>query len=104
MKIEAVLDMGASPLVIPETLRAKLGLDIEETSAVTLTGGTHAGAVNVRWNDRYTLGNPIVFSGETQSDSVVKFLILPYSIDNYCGIIKMLSMRRLLLKRFIYFL
>ena len=70
VEIEAVVDTGATPLVIPETLMRKLGLDIEETSAVTLAGNRHekcivAGAVNIRWNDRYTLSNPIVLSGET---------------------------------------
>jgi predicted aspartyl protease len=70
VEVEAALDTGATPLVMPETLRTKLGLGIEETSAVTLAGGRHencvvAGAVNVRWNDRYTLSNPIVLSGET---------------------------------------
>lgn len=69
-EVDAVVDTGATPLVIPETLRAKLGLDIEETSAVTLAGGNHeacavAGPVNIRWHDRYTLSNPIVLSGET---------------------------------------
>ncbi|MDR1256657.1 MAG: retroviral-like aspartic protease family protein [Spirochaetaceae bacterium] len=69
-EVEAVVDTGATPLVIPETLRDRLGLKIEATSAVTLAGGKHesctvAGPVNIRWNDRYTISNPIVLSGET---------------------------------------
>jgi len=68
--VDAVVDTGASPLVIPETLRKELGLEIEEPGAVTLAGGKHeectvAGPVQIRWNDRYTLSNPVVLSGET---------------------------------------
>jgi clan AA aspartic protease len=69
-EVEAVVDTGATPLVIPEALRVKLGLDIEKSSAVTLAGGrrdscTVAGPVSIYWNDRDTLSKPIVFSGES---------------------------------------
>jgi clan AA aspartic protease len=69
-EVEAVVDTGATPLVIPEALRVKLGLDIKKSSAVTLAGGkrdscTVAGPVGIYWNDRDTLSNPIVLSGET---------------------------------------
>jgi clan AA aspartic protease len=69
-EVEAVVDTGATPLVIPEALRVKLGLDIEKSGAVTLAGGkrdscTVAGPVSIYWNDRDTLSKPIVLSGET---------------------------------------
>jgi clan AA aspartic protease len=69
-EVEAVVDTGATPLVIPEALRVKLGLDIEKSSAVTLAGGkrdscTVAGPVRIHWDNRDTLSDPIVLSGET---------------------------------------
>lgn len=70
VEVEAVVDTGATTMVIPETLRARLGLEIEDTSAVMLAGGkrepcTVAGPVHIRWNDRYAISNPIVLAGET---------------------------------------
>jgi clan AA aspartic protease len=69
-EVEAVVDTGAAPLVIPENLRLRLGLDIEKTSAVTLAGGKHeicaiADPVEIIWNDRDTISRPIVLPGET---------------------------------------
>jgi clan AA aspartic protease len=74
VEVEALVDTGASTLVIPESLRAKLGLGIEESSSVMLADGktqacTVAGAVEILWNDRRALDNPIVLSGE--SDEVL---------------------------------
>lgn len=70
VEIEAVVDTGATPLVIPENLRVRLGLDIEKTSAVTLAGGKHeictvADPVEIIWNDRDTISRPIVLPSET---------------------------------------
>jgi clan AA aspartic protease len=70
VEVEAVVDTGAAPLVIPENLRLRLGLDIEKTSAVTLAGGKHetcavADPVEIVWNDRDTISRPIVLPGET---------------------------------------
>jgi predicted aspartyl protease len=69
-EVEAVVDTGATPLVIPEALRVKLGLDIEKSGAVMPAGGkrdscTIAGPVRIHWDNRDTLSDPIVLSGET---------------------------------------
>jgi clan AA aspartic protease len=73
-EVEAVVDTGAAPLVIPEALRVRLGLDIKKSNAVTLAGGRRdscviASPVRIHWNDRDTLSDPIVLSGE--SDEVL---------------------------------
>jgi clan AA aspartic protease len=69
-EVEAIVDTGATPLVIPEALRVSLGLEIEKSSAVTLAGGKHepctvADPVEIHWKDRDTISRPIVLSGET---------------------------------------
>jgi clan AA aspartic protease len=68
-EVDAVVDTGATPLVIPESLRVRLGLAIKKSSAVTLAGGKHesctvADPVEIRWKDRDTISKPIVLSGE----------------------------------------
>jgi hypothetical protein len=70
IEVEAVVDTGAAPLVIPENLRLRLGLEIEKTSAVMLAGGKReacavADPVEIIWNDRDTSSRPIVLAGET---------------------------------------
>jgi clan AA aspartic protease len=69
-EVDAIVDTGATPLVIPERLRSSLGLDIAKPAAVTLAGGKHeactvADPVEILWNDRDTISRPIVLSGET---------------------------------------
>jgi clan AA aspartic protease len=63
--VDAVVDTGAGPLVITETMRQKLGLEIEKDDSVTLAGDvfqkcTVAEAVRIVWNDRFTLSFPYV--------------------------------------------
>jgi predicted aspartyl protease len=63
--VDAVVDTGAGPLVIPEDMRQKLGLDIEKESSVNLAGGvpqtcTRGEVVRILWKDRFSYSNPIV--------------------------------------------
>jgi predicted aspartyl protease len=66
--VDAIIDTGAGPLVIPEALRQRLGLDIERDESVYLAGKvpqkcTRAEAVDIRWKDRFSLSRPIVLPG-----------------------------------------
>jgi clan AA aspartic protease len=70
VEVEAIVDTGVTTLVIPESLRAKLGLGIKKSSAVTLADGkseacTVAELVKIVWKDRDAAVNPIVLSGKS---------------------------------------
>jgi clan AA aspartic protease len=74
VEVEAIVDTGVTTLVIPESLRVKLGLGIAKSSAVTLADGkseacTVAEPVEIVWKDRKAADYPIVLSGE--SDEVL---------------------------------
>jgi clan AA aspartic protease len=65
LTVDAVVDTGAGPLVITESMRQRLGLDIEMQYSVNLAGGvkqkcTKAELVDIHWKDRYTASRPIV--------------------------------------------
>ncbi|GAB6393656.1 MAG: retroviral-like aspartic protease family protein [Treponematales bacterium] len=63
--VEAVVDTGAYSLVIPESLRRQLGLDIERRRSVMLAGNVRhesadASGVMIHWGDRYSMVSPVV--------------------------------------------
>jgi clan AA aspartic protease len=69
--VTALVDTGATNLVIGEAACQKLGLAIRETGAVTIAGGTKepckiTASVIVRWKDRQTECPAVVLSGEEE--------------------------------------
>jgi len=69
--VNALVDTGASTLVISENLRKKLGLDIFDTRTVTLAGGSKATCgvadpVQICWKNRTSLIRPWVMPDENE--------------------------------------
>jgi clan AA aspartic protease len=66
--VTAVVDTGATTLVINDETCQKLGLTIENTSAVTLAGGSEIDCkvtepVRIHWKDRYVTCHAFVLPG-----------------------------------------
>jgi predicted aspartyl protease len=71
LTVNSLGDTGAWTLVINEATRQKLGLEVEETGEVTLSGGIKAPCqvtefVEVRWRDRKTACEAVVIPGEDE--------------------------------------
>jgi clan AA aspartic protease len=71
LTVNAVVDTGAWTLVINEETREKLGLRIEETVENTVAGGGKVSGgiteyVEIRWQDRKTSCEAVVFPGEEE--------------------------------------
>jgi clan AA aspartic protease len=69
--VTALVDTGATNLVIDEATCQKLGLAIRETGTVTVAGGTKepckiSASVIVRWKDRQTECPAVVLPGEDE--------------------------------------
>jgi clan AA aspartic protease len=69
--VTALVDTGATNLVIGEAVCQKLGLAIREMGAVTVAGGTKepckiTASVIVRWKDRQTECPAVVLPGEDE--------------------------------------
>ena len=67
--VTALVDTGATTLVIGEEMRKKLGLDVIGNRTVTLAGGSRASCgitepVQICWKDRTSLTSPWVMPGE----------------------------------------
>jgi predicted aspartyl protease len=63
--VDAVVDIGAGPLVITEDMRQRLGVEIEGDESVFLAGKVpqkcvRAEAVDIRWKDRNATSHPLV--------------------------------------------
>ena len=66
--VQALVDTGASTLVITEEIQKKLGLGIKGKRYATLANSKKdmckiAGGVEIIWKDRSTLVSPMVISG-----------------------------------------
>ena len=95
VRVRALVDgggEGATLLRIPETLRAKLKLEVIDTRVVTLASGEarempYAGPVEVRFKNRVSIGGALVTGGETMlgtipmSDMDVVILPKPRRLD-----------------------
>jgi clan AA aspartic protease len=69
LTVDAVVDTGASTLVINEETREKLGLRVKKPSETTLAGGGTVSSqiteyVEVRWKDRETACEAVVLPDE----------------------------------------
>jgi len=69
--VTAIVDTGATTLIIGESLRKKLGLDIVNKYTATLTGGTKTYCdvtepVQIYWNDRSSSVQAWVLPGEDE--------------------------------------
>jgi len=69
--VTALVDTGATTLVISETLRKKLGLAVIDSRTVTLAGGSKASCdiaepVQICWKNRTSLIRPWVMPGEDE--------------------------------------
>jgi clan AA aspartic protease len=69
LTVNAVVDTGASTLVINEKTREKLGLRVEETSEALLAGGVKIPSgttepVRIHWNDRKTTCEAVFLPNE----------------------------------------
>ena len=69
INVTALVDTGATTLVIGEDMRKKLGLAVVGTRTVTLAGGSKAYCnvaepVQICWKDRTSLTSPWVMPGE----------------------------------------
>ena len=69
LTVTALVDTGATTLVISDNMRIKLGLDIVGTRTVTLAGGTKASCdvaepVQISWKNRTSLIRPWVVPDE----------------------------------------
>ena len=67
--VTALVDTGATTLVISEEMRKKLGLDFIGTRTVTLAGGSKASCgitepVQICWKDRTSITSPWVMPEE----------------------------------------
>jgi predicted aspartyl protease len=70
--VDAVVDTAAGPLVINAELCAKLGLRTMRHSTVGLAGGVRqncaiASGLLIFWQDRYTMGLPLVLPEEKET-------------------------------------
>ena len=66
--VEAVVDTGASTIVITEDIRRRLGLEIEEHQPVNFANGVRETCgitepVQVRWKDRWAACSALVIPG-----------------------------------------
>ena len=66
--VTAVVDTGASTMIITEELRQRLGLEIKDKRRVHLANGTDADCgrtepVNIRWKDRECSCGAVVIPG-----------------------------------------
>jgi len=71
VSITALVDTGATTLVIGEDLRKKLGLDVVDTFTVTLAGGTEASCdvtepIQIYWKNRTSSVRAWVLPDEEQ--------------------------------------
>ncbi|GHV73849.1 hypothetical protein AGMMS49940_11510 [Spirochaetia bacterium] len=76
--VEALADTGAITLIINERMRRKLGLRVRELREVTFANNTKeiaklAGPVEVHWENRSTVCEAIVVSG----DGIVLLGVIP---------------------------
>jgi clan AA aspartic protease len=81
-KLRAVVDTGATNIVISEKTRQKLGLTIRETGEVTLGNGkretcAYTEWVTIRWKDR---------------QAVCEVVVLPHAKDTLLGVIPLEQM------------
>jgi clan AA aspartic protease len=81
-KLRAVVDTGATNIVISEKTRQKLGLTIRETGEVTLGNGkretcAYTEWVTIRWKDR---------------QAVCEAIVLPHAKDTLLGVIPLEQM------------
>jgi clan AA aspartic protease len=66
--VEAIVDTGASTMVITEEVRQRLGLEIEEFQPVNFANGAReicgiTEPVQVRWKDRWAACSALVIPG-----------------------------------------
>ena len=71
LTVTALVDTGATTLVISENMRIKLGLDIVDSRTVTLAGGSKtscnvAEPVQINWKNRTSLIRPWVMQDEDE--------------------------------------
>jgi len=71
LTVSAVVDTGATTLVISEDMRIMLGLDIVDSRTVTLAGGSKtscnvAEPVQISWKNRTSLIRPWVMQDEDE--------------------------------------
>ncbi|MDR0526489.1 MAG: aspartyl protease family protein [Spirochaetaceae bacterium] len=68
--VDALVDSGASAMVIPETVRAELGLQLKKETEVSVVGGKLtaqvAEPVEVHWQDRMSVCTPLVIPVDMQ--------------------------------------
>ena len=69
LTVDAVVDTGASTLIINEAIREKLGLRVKKNNEATVAGGGKVLSgiteyVEIRWKDRETACEAVVLPGE----------------------------------------
>ena len=72
--VEAIVDTGASTIVITEDVRQRLGLEIEEYQPILFDNGARETCgitepVHIRWKDRWAACSALVIPGAKKKSS-----------------------------------